>query len=52
LIRSATAPETIVAALAASAGLRGTGGSCQARELIADFTLARIARRPATIERI
>ena len=46
------APETIVAALAASAGLRGAGGSCPAKELIADFSLARIDRRPATIERI
>jgi len=46
------APETIVAALAASAGLRGTGGGCQAKELIADFSLARIDRRPATIGRI
>ena len=46
------APETIVAALAASAGLRGTGGRCPAKELIADFSLARIDRRPATIERI
>jgi glutamyl-tRNA synthetase len=44
------APKTIVAALAASAGLRGTGVGCQAKELIADFSLARIDRRPAVID--
>jgi len=46
------APETIVGALAASAGLRAAGGGCQAKELIADFSLARIDRRPATISHI
>jgi glutamyl-tRNA synthetase len=42
-------PETIVAALAASAGLRGRGASCRAKDLIPDFSLARIDRRPAVV---
>src|SRR4051812_3530175 len=45
------APEAVIGALAASAGLRAAGDTCQAEELVEGFSLATIDREPATIER-
>lgn len=43
------APEVVVGALAASAGL-GDGSSAWPRDLVAQFSLARIRREPAIVE--
>jgi glutamyl-tRNA synthetase len=43
------APEAVVGALAASAGLCATGASLRARDLIDGFSLARVAREPVTV---
>jgi len=43
------AAATVIGALAASAGLRGADGACRPQDLVVDFVLDRIDRRPATI---
>jgi glutamyl-tRNA synthetase len=49
-LASLRAPEAVVGALAASAGLRPPGTRLAAAELIAGFTLAAVGREPATID--
>jgi glutamyl-tRNA synthetase len=44
------APEAVVGALAASAGLCAPGTPLCARDLVGDFSLARIARAPAVVD--
>ncbi|HSZ83870.1 MAG TPA: tRNA glutamyl-Q(34) synthetase GluQRS [Polyangia bacterium] len=44
------APEAVVGALAASAGLRAPGAQARARDLVEDFSLARMARAPAVVD--
>jgi len=43
------APETVIGALASSAGLRAPGAAATARDLVAGFSLAAIARNPAVV---
>jgi glutamyl-tRNA synthetase len=44
------APEAVVGALAASAGLCGAGDRPRARDLVAGFALTRVARAPAVVD--
>jgi glutamyl-tRNA synthetase len=44
------APEAVVGALAASAGLRAAGARASARELVAGFDVARVDRRPSELD--
>ena len=50
LRRQGVAPETIVGALAASAGLGNAGRRISAHDLVNDFDLRRIARAPAELD--
>jgi glutamyl-tRNA synthetase len=43
-------PEVVVGALAASAGLCAPGTRLRARDLVAGFSLARVAREPAVVD--